>query len=229
MDWSMILQMIMAIITVLMQFLGGGKFTSTALELEENPIIYLADSDYQCAGVVWDKPAQVVSSHFEGQASMTCTVIGLGGEGILGLRREMANQIRERYATIHAGPSVDWVGEMPAVSYDVSLAIAGDEGDLMMRGNNQLITDGFTRLSNRFVSTQIPQEQGMSYLKNIVDEVVITPNADGKFTVKMVYGLKVKKPMIVPTQEFIKTLKEKAEKSLNDRKAKVLSDMALYL
>ena len=229
MDWMMIMQMIMAIISVIMEMLGGTTFTRV-LTPDQNRPVYLASHQWECGNTYWQKSPEVKNSLFSGTVAIDCLVEGANGGGLIEARRHLVSELPFSVSTVSAGPFIHNFEGLPSNAYDVGLEIQTSDETARMDGRTDIATDGFTRLRSVFTSTRTPEEGMARYLRQVTDELDIAPTSrEGWFKVTMRYSSQVARPWFVGSKTFLEQVTKKQEEKMLGRRERVLNDLASHL
>lgn len=230
MNWAVILQLIITIITTILEWLGGGiQPNQHVLTAGLEPMYHLVDRQWQCDRPHWTEIPNVTDGRFHGTVALDCMVEGINGGGIFSLRSHLANDMVNTAARVD-GEMVETVDGLPTISHDVDLDI--DHNGMMshVRGKSSLATNGYTELRHIFKATQIPTDGDLKYLKGLTDQVqVTTTERDGWYHIHMTYSPDVAKPWFVSKELFKSTLMEKCEERMEKRKERVVNDLASHL
>ena len=73
MDWTALMQMIISIITVIMEMLGGGRFEG-ALVPDQQVAYHLASYQWSCGSPSWKQPGQIQDGVYSGTVTMKCEI-----------------------------------------------------------------------------------------------------------------------------------------------------------
>ena len=225
----MILSLIITIINVIMEFLGGAGFSGSLIP-GELPVTHLSSHEWTCASPYWSDEARVQNGEFSGTVKMDCRVLGSSGDGLIELRKHMISQVPVSVSRVSAGPVVSLYDGMPSNHYEVTLDIDADEEAVQLKGNTYIVTDGFTQLRNIFESTEAPKTGMARLLKSLRDEVKVVPDSqDGWYRVTFSYQSVISKPFLLSSGVFKRELKSQQEQRLIERRERVLNDIASNL
>ncbi len=230
MQWAAIIQIIITILTTILEWLNGGIMPKThILTSDVKPVYHLVDRQWQCGQPYWTTSPSVTDSRFKGTVALDCQVEGVAGGGIQQLRSHIASDMVNTASSVE-NQMIETVDGLPAISHDVELVIEHEGATHELRGKSQLATNGFTSLRHIFTATRIPGDTDLKYLKGLTDEVqVTTTNRDGWYQIHMTYSPDVAKPWFVGGSLFKSTLIEKCEERMQERKERVVNDLASHL
>lgn len=226
MDWVMILQLVMAVITLIMEYLGGGTFTKVMVA-NQAPVYRLAEGQFACGKVYWTELPRMENGEFQGTVGLDCDIAGLSGGGIAQLKNHMVEQLPASASQIHQGPVTTSFDGLPSELYDTSLTLSNEAETADVRGQTTIATDGLSRLKNVFNSTEISQTGSSRYITSVNDAVeVSTADKSGWYRVQLRYRGQVKRPWFVSEKTFRDSLIQKFEEQMANRKDRVINDIA---
>ncbi len=229
MDFFTIIQIIMSIITLIMQMIGGGMFSHTLVADQDRPI-YLAAQQWQCGQTYWQTAPSVKHNLFSGTVALDCEVEGTQGGGLVEARRHLINELPLAVSTVAAGPYIHNFEGLPSIAFDVAVRVQTATESAALEGRTDIATDGFTRLRSVFTSTRTPSEGSAKYLKQVVDEVDITPGSRaGWYKVTMRYTSQIERPWMIGTRSFQEQVVKKQEEKMQERKVHVLNELSNHL
>jgi hypothetical protein len=230
MQWAAIIQLIITILTTIMEWLGGGIMPKTnILTSDVKPVYHLVDRQWQCGQPYWTTAPGVNGGRFTGTVALDCNVEGVAGGGIQQLRSHIASDMVNTAATIE-NQMVETLDGLPSISHEVEVVIEHAGQQHSLRGKSQLASNGFTHLRHVFSATRIPGDTDLKYLKGMSDEVqVTTTNRDGWYQIHMTYSPDIEKPWFVGAGVFKSSLVEKCEERMQERKERVVNDLASHL
>jgi len=231
MEWMAILKIVMAVIAMIMEMLGGGRFDG-ALTPDQQVVYHLASYQWNCGSAAWSQPGSIQNGAFTGTVEIKCNVEGTNGGGILTLRQHMLDQLTRSSSQVHEGPIVKNFEGLPSHAYDHSVVLAdGDRYEYEMRGETNIATNGSTELRNVFRATTIPPAGDLRYLKGLEDAVEVTASASqpGWYEIKLVTKSTVAKPWYVSNETFLKAVEQALATKLENRRERILNDLASQL
>ncbi len=228
MDFFAILQMIMAIISVIMEMIGGTNFPHTLHPNQSRPV-QLASHEWTCGSTYWTAAPQVTDNVFSGTVALDCEVLGSDGGGLIEARQHLIRQIPVQVSSVNSTTIRNFEG-LPSNAFDVSVAVQTSEETATMDGRTDIATDGFTRLRSVFTSTRTPEEGMSKYLRHVVDELDISPaEKEGWYKVTMRYSSRIDRPRFVSSKTFKEQVTLKQEEKMMGRREIVLNDLASHL
>lgn len=229
MDFFAIIEMIMSIIALIMQMIGGGTFPHTLVADADRPI-YLASQQWQCGSTYWQTSPRVKDNVFSGTVAIDCEVQGTHGGGLIEARRHLISELPLSVSTVSAGPFIRNFEGLPSNAFDVAVQVQTSAESARLEGRTDIATDGFTRLRSVFTSTKTPAEGSGRYLRNVVDELDVTPSSRaGWYKVTMRYGSKIDRPWFISAKSFYEQVVPKQEEKMNERKEHVLNELSGHL
>lgn len=230
MDFMAIIQLVMTILTIIMEFLGGGHF-DRVLVPDQQVAYHLASYQWSCSKPAWAEAGAVSNGVFSGTLEMKCEVEGTNGGGLISLRNHMLDQLNRTSSQIHQGPIVKNFEGLPSHAYDHSMVIEGsDRNEYEMRGETNLATNGFTVLRNVYRATEIPQNGDLHYLKGMEDAIeVASANQAGHWQVTLRSKSQVAKPWYVSSDTFKQAVQQKLEEKMENRRERIMNDLASQL
>jgi hypothetical protein len=229
MDIFAIIQLIMQIIAVIMEMLGGTAF-SRVLTPDQNRPVYLAAHQWECQSPYWQAAPEVKNNLFSGTVALDCEVEGSSGGGLVEARQHLISELPFQVSTVNAGPLVRNFEGLPSNAFDVSIRVQTSDEMVQMEGRTDIATDGFTRLRSVFATTRTPEEGSARYLKSVVDELDIQPaSRAGWYKVTMRYASQIARPWFVSSKTFLEQIVQKQEEKLLNRREQVLNDLASHL
>lgn len=229
MDFMAIIAMVMSIIQMIMQLIGGGTFNNV-LNTDYEPVHQLARHQWSCGNVHWTSSPHMEGNEFTGAVSLECEVQGAYGGGLQSLKNHLENQIVTTSTQVHQGPIVQVADGVSTTSYDSTVTVdnEGEQGDV--RGETRLVSNHSNSLHHVFHSTELPSSGNGRFLKSFSDEVQVTPTErEGWYKIRVTASSRVSRPWFVSTSVFQDTLTTENEKRLDARKVKLLSDLASHL
>jgi hypothetical protein len=228
MEFMAIIQIIMAIISMIMEMLGGTQFTHVLMQ-EDRPV-QLASHQWHCGSTYWQNRPEIKNNLFSGTVAIDCEVEGANGGGLIEARRHLVNQLPRSVSTVSAGPFIHNFEGLPSNAFNVTLEARTKEESARLEGRTDIATDGFTRLRSVFTSTRTPEEGMARYLRHVTDELDISPaSRNGVFKVTMRYSSKVARPWYVSSKTFLEVVVQKQEEKMLGRREQVLNDLASHL
>lgn len=229
MDWTALMQMIIAIITVIMELIGGGQF-DRALVPDQQVAYHLASYQWSCGSSQWAVPGNVQNGVYSGTVLSKCEIEGTNGGGIVALRNHLVEQISRNSSHIFEGPVVKNYNGLPSHAYDHSVVVATNEQEFEMRGETNIATNGFTELKSVFRATSIPTNNSLHYLKGMEDEISVSAsNRAGWYTITLKTTTSVAKPWFLSGETFTKAMNEKLVEKMENRRERVMNDLASKL
>jgi hypothetical protein len=229
MDFMAIIQMIMMIISVIMELIGGTTFNKVLMPDQNRPI-QLAAHEWSCGQTYWESAPEVKNNLFSGTVALDCEVYGSSGGGLVEARQHLIEELPYSVSRVAAGPYIRSFEGLPSNAYDVGVEIQTSDETARMEGRTDIATDGFTRLRSVFTSTRTPEEGAARYLRHVTDELDIRPGAtEGRYRVTMRYSSEISRPWYVGSKTFKEELVRKQEEKLMGRREQVLNDLAAHL
>lgn len=225
MGWEAILQLVIMIISMIMEYLGGGSFS--AVLHERNAVHHVAQ--YECGEVFWLDEAKVADGKFQGTLGRTCEVEAVDGGGLVGLRRHLENQLHDSAAESGAVQTVyrDGASEQ---RFEVKLVVDGHGERSSLEGLTSIKTDGVTFLKNVFESTKTPTSGKGRYLSYVMDGVEVSSTLrQGWYRVQLQNRSEIRKPWYVSSSLFEREAKKAQEVKMQERTEQVLNDLADHL
>lgn len=228
MNWSMILNLIMSIISMILQFLSGGKTPAKVMSENEAAVIFLSSNQYACSQVYWaEKPAMAGSVYFTGTVVKECDLSFDSDSGIENFLRATRDQVYNTSYQVHSEEPVQ-TGFSYGQQYDHTVAYVSedDKQTRNVRGKTTVESDGSNFVKNTFTATELPRSGPDSYLRGLTNEVEVTKNAEyGSYHVKFKSNMKVLRPWFVGGTTFQNAVTSGAEKKLEDRAQKFLGQV----
>lgn len=231
MSWVVIIQIIISVLSMILEFLNGGGFPKPKTLVADAPSTYhLVDYDWNCGSPFWSEKAEVVEGEFRGTVSLDCEVQGVKGGGIRALRAHLVDQVYQTAHTVNGAAVVKTVAEMPATSQAVTMALETEEETYQLDGESTIATNGQTRLRHLFQTKSIPNQGSLKYLRSMANEVAVeTSTREGWYRVRFSNTSRIAKPWYVGTSTFKNLVVEKNEEKINARKQRLLNDLAANL
>lgn len=224
MEWAAILQIIMAIISAIMEFLGGGGFTA---KLKADQVFTAAHLQFECRANEWTQTPEVKNGVFRGTIQSKCTIEGQNGGGFAALRRHLVDQIYRGSQQVLSGPVVQSYHGIPSNLFDVNLEIEKDSDSHMLRGTTEVATDGFTELHHVFTATHIPTSGNLKYLKALEDLATVkVTDRTGFYEVTLAYKTEIAKPALLSSSTFKDSVVKNQQEKMEARKLRTLNDFA---
>lgn len=228
MDWIMIMKLVMAIISTIMQFLGGGT-TSLVMHSDDKPVIHLASYEWSCEAPAWTETPKVTGNDFSGTVSVDCKVAGSAGIGLEGLKDYLKEQNLAGLTHVYSSPYMTFSHGLVHESFEGSVTISADDKEHEIRGESDIGLSE-TQLVSKFTSISIPQEGSLVYLKGLEDTLQVTAtDEEGQYEVRMSYRSRVTKPWFVDGNTFLKSVVEGNEAKMLERRERTLNDVAAHL
>lgn len=231
MEWAAIIQLVVSILAMILEFLGGGHF-DRVMTPDQQVSYHLASYQWNCSAPTWTTPTASTGSNYQGTVEMKCQVEGTNGGGIVTLWNHMIQQVNRNAAHMYEGPLVKNFQGLPSQEFDHSVLMAGkDNVEFELRGETNIATNGFTELRNVFHATEIPTEGNMHYLKGFDEEIRVqkSEGRDGWYTVTVRSTNTVSKPWYVSSETFKEALQKTMVEKMEGRRERVMNDLASQL
>ncbi len=223
------IKFLISILTAILPWVSGGIFQNV-LSSDEKPVYQLAAHQMNCGPSYWSVTPAIEKNLFSGTVALECDIQGISGGGLVELRRHLIDQTLRTATSLHEGPIMRNFEGLPSNAYDETITIGHENEKYEIRGQTDIATNGFTRLRSSFASTEIPTRGNLRSLKNFVGGVEVrTTDRPGWYHVKMSYASHVVKPWYASSEMFKNELVTKSQSSLEERKEKVLGDLAAHL